>query len=187
MIRDVSPYYQNFHQLKTITNSTNNHIPDIKLMFYRNSSSDQRRCNRPRAAEIAAVFVGNNGEPPTKRDLTIYPKFSTSTTTTTTTHDTQTLNILSHHCDPMVYPLLFPKGDFGWSRGIPLQKIQSLSQSDNNQQTLQNNNNNINILLKDNNEERTQNNNNENRLQEKNNEETPQDDEQEEKKRNGFI
>ena len=55
--------------------------------------------------EIAAVFVGDNGEPPFERDFVVYSKVKERTS----------IHFLSSHCDPMVYPRLFPKGK-DWER-----------------------------------------------------------------------
>jgi hypothetical protein len=68
---------------------------------------DQRRYNEPRHDEVAAVFVGEDGAPPLQKDIMIYPKDKPMSR----------LNYLSSNCDPMVYPLLFPRGDLGWVKG----------------------------------------------------------------------
>jgi hypothetical protein len=72
------------------------------------NTRDKRRYNLPVVNEIAVVFVGENGEPPSKRDLVIYPKNEKS----------KTISFLSPLIDPMVYPILFPKGELGWSPGM---------------------------------------------------------------------
>ncbi|CAF5128981.1 unnamed protein product, partial [Rotaria sp. Silwood1] len=58
----------------------------------------------PTANEVAAVFVGEDNEVPTHRHIAIHPRGK----------DLQTISILHPHCDPMIYPLLFPRGDEGW-------------------------------------------------------------------------
>jgi len=68
---------------------------------------DQRRYNEPRHDEVAAVFVGDDGAPPVLNDIVIYPR----------DRPLSNLSYMSANCDPMVYPLLFPRGDLGWVQG----------------------------------------------------------------------
>ena len=72
------------------------------------NTQDKRIYNLPTANEIAAVYVGENGEPPSKRDFVIYPK----------NEILKTISFLNPLIDPMVYPILFPKGELGWSPGM---------------------------------------------------------------------
>ncbi|XP_065674146.1 uncharacterized protein LOC136091089 [Hydra vulgaris] len=44
------------------------------------------------------IFVGENGAPPTSREVVIYPRG----------------HPMSANFDPMIYPLFFPRGDAGW-------------------------------------------------------------------------
>ena len=45
-----------------------------------------------------------DGAPPADRDVVVYPKG----------REPQNISILSANTDPMVYPLLFPRGELGW-------------------------------------------------------------------------
>ena len=65
---------------------------------------DRRLYNLPTANEVAAVFVGEDNEVPTYRHIAIHPRGK----------NLQTISSLHPHCDPMIYPLLFPCGDEGW-------------------------------------------------------------------------
>ena len=77
----------------------------VRMIFdINNRMSDQRRYNLPRANEVAAVFVGDNGEVPTHRLIVVHPWGKTL----------QTISLLNAHCDPMTYPILFPLGGEGW-------------------------------------------------------------------------
>ena len=49
---------------------------------------------------------------PDDYDLYIYPKHNSNCETKKVY-----MNKLSHHVDPMVFPILFPFGDLGWSIG----------------------------------------------------------------------
>ena len=68
---------------------------------------DRRRYNEPTHDEVAAIFVGNDGAPPANRDFIVYPKGKPCTR----------IKDISANCDPMVYPIFFPKGDPGWIQG----------------------------------------------------------------------
>ena len=54
--------------------------------------------------EVSAVFVGEDGAPPTRRDTMVYPR----------NRYLETISTTSPNLDPMTYPNLFPRGDGGW-------------------------------------------------------------------------
>lgn len=85
-------------------------IQKVNMVFKRDRIKDQRRYNLPQTNEVAMVFVNDDGEPPFDRDIRIYPKTQKDSTT-----NFVNLSILSSNMDPMVYPLLFPYGEPGWS------------------------------------------------------------------------
>ena len=80
--------------------------PVIVKMIFR-EGGDQRRYNAP-TDEIAPFFVGNDGAPPGKHDIVVYPK----------DQPLHNISYLNKHCDPMLYPLLFPNGQFGWDPSL---------------------------------------------------------------------
>ncbi|XP_065670614.1 uncharacterized protein LOC136089024 [Hydra vulgaris] len=63
---------------------------------------DRRRYNLPSHDEV--VFVGEDGAPPTSREVVNYPRG----------HPLKIVSSMSANLDPMVYPLFFPRGDAGW-------------------------------------------------------------------------
>jgi len=69
---------------------------------------DRRGYNTPHHDEVAVVLVGNDGAPPMECDIIVYPR------------DQPLLHVLymSANCDPMIYPILFPRGDPGWYCGL---------------------------------------------------------------------
>ncbi|CAF2065126.1 unnamed protein product [Rotaria magnacalcarata] len=74
----------------------------VRMIFNNNyRMRDQRRYNLPRANEVAAVSIGDNGEVPNYRHVAVHPRGQSL----------QTISILQPHCDPMTYPILFPHGD----------------------------------------------------------------------------
>ena len=77
----------------------------MKMVFMEDPNLDIRRYNAPTVrTEVAAIFVGDNGEPPADRDVCIYPIGD----------NCKTISPLNRCADPMVYPLLFPHGECGW-------------------------------------------------------------------------
>ncbi|XP_065671756.1 uncharacterized protein LOC136089633 [Hydra vulgaris] len=65
---------------------------------------DRRRYNLPSHDEVAVVFVGEDGAPPTSREVVIYLRG----------HSLKIVSSMSANLDPMIYPLFFPRGDAGW-------------------------------------------------------------------------
>ncbi|GBM84770.1 hypothetical protein AVEN_118893-1 [Araneus ventricosus] len=81
----------------------------VKMVFLEDKNLDMRRYNAPTlCTEVAAIFVGDNGEPPANRDICVYPVGDTC----------QSISPLNQCCDPMTYPLLFPRGECSWNTGM---------------------------------------------------------------------
>ncbi|GBM60230.1 hypothetical protein AVEN_273536-1 [Araneus ventricosus] len=79
------------------------------MVFLEDKNLDMRRYNAPTlCTEVAAIFVGDNGEPPANRDICVYPVGNTC----------QSISPLIQCCDPMTYPLLFPRGECSWNTGM---------------------------------------------------------------------
>uniref|UniRef100_T1IYB2 Helitron helicase-like domain-containing protein n=1 Tax=Strigamia maritima TaxID=126957 RepID=T1IYB2_STRMM len=75
------------------------------------SGNDKRRYNDATETDIAAVFVGDDGNVPCANDrgILIYPTHKKGQPTRIWNN--------SEHKDPMCYVLLFPNGDCGWTFG----------------------------------------------------------------------
>ena len=108
-------YAKNFKFLHQLSNSQN--LPNYKLYFVRKADKQQHRYNKPLIAECGAIIVSKSGIPD-DYDLCIYPKQNLN-------HETKKvyLNKLSQLVDPMVFPLLFPSDDLGWSIGYDKKPI----------------------------------------------------------------
>ena len=113
VLAKINPYaaaYKHMHQVekeerrKAAENNTP--VPDVRMYFKRNAN--QKRYNTPTHDEIAAVFVGEDGMPPFERDIVIHPH----------NQPAKRISHLSANVDPMTYPILFPRGDLGWSSGL---------------------------------------------------------------------
>uniref|UniRef100_A0A0K0EGY7 Helitron_like_N domain-containing protein n=1 Tax=Strongyloides stercoralis TaxID=6248 RepID=A0A0K0EGY7_STRER len=84
--------------------------PDVALQHRTNlgwalKGPDKRVYNKPVTCECAAIIVSKDGVVP-DFDLCVYPIANEKSTL---------LPKLSAHIDPMVFPLLFPNGDLGWT------------------------------------------------------------------------
>ncbi|GBN17337.1 hypothetical protein AVEN_141499-1 [Araneus ventricosus] len=72
MLRAINPFIECYLQMHRIIEG--NPTSNIRIVFMENGDLDLRRYNQPTfRAEIAAIFVGDNGEPPANRDICIYP------------------------------------------------------------------------------------------------------------------
>ncbi|GBM02968.1 hypothetical protein AVEN_269877-1 [Araneus ventricosus] len=81
----------------------------VKMIFLEDKNLDMRRYNAPSlCTEVAAIFVGDNGEPPANQDICVYPVGDTC----------QSISPLNQYCDPMTYPSLFPRGECSWNTGM---------------------------------------------------------------------
>lgn len=108
-IMNYNPYTKNFRSLNQLANVQN--LPKYRLYFIRKNDKQKHRYNKPLTAECGAIIVSKSLIPD-DFDLCIYPKSKPNSE-----HKRIYLNKLSHHVDPMVFPLFFPSGDLGWSIG----------------------------------------------------------------------
>lgn len=78
---------------------------EYMMVFDMDRRLDRRRYNIPRANESAAIIVGNvgSGDIPL-HEIAVHPRQGQLTT----------IPVTSAECDPMTYPLLFPRGEPGW-------------------------------------------------------------------------
>lgn len=75
------------------------------MWIIKDPNKDKRRYNLPCCNEIAVVFSSVDGAPPIDRDIGIHLKKGKN----------QRIHPLSQNCDALCYPILFPKGEHGWS------------------------------------------------------------------------
>ncbi|XP_065322694.1 uncharacterized protein LOC135929885 [Gordionus sp. m RMFG-2023] len=113
LIRQINPYALSFKTLGEVEKAelslaehSNILLPKINMIFRGDRSSDRRRYNFPTIDDVAMIFTNDDGEPPFKRDIKVYPRSNGN--------NLVILNVLSPNLDPMVYPVLFPHGDPGW-------------------------------------------------------------------------
>ena len=80
-------------QEEHLISAAENRLPS-EVQMYMKVAGDRRRYNLPHHDEVAAVFVGEDGAPPTSRDIMVYPR----------NRYLETISTTSPNLDPMVYP-----------------------------------------------------------------------------------
>ena len=114
----VNPFvrrYQNIaeiiQQQRALAAANNQPVRPVRMIIAHRALQD-RRYDAPMTAEIAAIYVGDEGAPPNpaERQLETYPNNQRNTVKIRATSPT---------ADPMTYPLLFFHGETGWHTEIP--------------------------------------------------------------------
>ncbi|GBN96392.1 hypothetical protein AVEN_7481-1 [Araneus ventricosus] len=104
LLRTINPYAKSYLQMHQLIQS--NPTVNVKMIFMEHPDLDMCRYNAPTSrTEVVAIFVRDDGEPPANRDICIYP----------IGEGCKNISPLNQCNDPMVYPLLFPRGEQGWS------------------------------------------------------------------------
>ncbi len=95
--------------------AANEDLHPVRMVVTSKPGQDCRNDN-PTTTEVATVYVGEDEAPPvpSQRDIVIYP---------TAQQETQHINAISEHADPMTYPLLFFHGEFCWHPDILLTAV----------------------------------------------------------------
>ena len=110
LFRSYAAAYRNMAEVEReeqVRAGQENRPPSVVSMVMR-EGDDRRRDNAPLHQEVAAIFVGNDGAPPAARDIVVYPR-------------DQPLRHISHiscNIDPMMYPIIFPRGEPGWDENL---------------------------------------------------------------------
>lgn len=105
-LREINPYAQAYKTMKEVIDSTpTDKITTIEMWIVKDRTKDNRRYNLPTCNEVAAIFKEDDGKPPLKRDICVYP---------CNQKKIERLHVTSPNNDPMSYPLLFPHGEYGW-------------------------------------------------------------------------
>ncbi|KAG8178743.1 hypothetical protein JTE90_003465 [Oedothorax gibbosus] len=107
VLREIVPFAESYTKMHDIVK--NNPATSVKMVFMADGSLHMQRYNAPTTrTEVAAIFVGDDGEPPANRDIIIYPVGSSF----------KTISLINQCADPMIYPLLFSGGVFGWNNSL---------------------------------------------------------------------
>lgn len=116
ILASISPYAQSYTTLrdrylteKNNSFSNNEPIKEVRLIFTRNVHDDKRTYNAPTTSnDVALVFSTDRDGNMQNANLDFCVQPNSSRTV-------QRINPLSRHIDPMVFPLLFPSGESGWT------------------------------------------------------------------------
>lgn len=118
LMRDINPFAKHFHMLHEKYTSElrrcsilNINVSDYFLIIHSDGTQDIRRYNEPASNEIAFVFESSNGDPPSKRDICIYPKSKNN-------YDQVMIDDINPNIDPMTYPIFYPYGEAGWKPNL---------------------------------------------------------------------
>ncbi|GBM97789.1 hypothetical protein AVEN_101202-1 [Araneus ventricosus] len=72
LLRSINPFAESYLQMHQLMQS--NPAVNVKMVFMEHPNFDLRRYNAPTSrTEVAAIFVGDDVEPPANRDICIYP------------------------------------------------------------------------------------------------------------------
>ncbi len=111
LIRELNPYYTGFRQMnqeliEAEQAAAESNIPFVepKMFLVHRPNEERGRFNDPvNTSEMAVVFTGADGVPPAGNRIRIYPYGGAL----------QEISDCNANRDPMVYPLLFPRGELG--------------------------------------------------------------------------
>ena len=106
MLEEVSPFVEAYRHMRDVALA--NDTGSVTLGFAANTDGDLRRYNRPTQREVAAVFGGEDGAPPSNRDIVVWPREEAA----------YRVNERNDLIDPLTYALLFPDGTAGWSETL---------------------------------------------------------------------
>lgn len=115
-MREVNPYVVKYRLLHEVAKRAEEEAGDEmepiqwELRLIRTSRDDKRRYNLPITNnECMYLIESADGDVP-NIDLAVHPRGQSGC---------KRLHHLSRHIDPMVFPILFPCGDSGWSLDVP--------------------------------------------------------------------
>ncbi|GBM60310.1 hypothetical protein AVEN_108098-1 [Araneus ventricosus] len=76
LLRSINPFAESYLQMHQLMQS--NPTVNVKMVSMEYPDFDLRRYNEPTSrTEVAAIFVGDEVEPPANRDICIYPVANT--------------------------------------------------------------------------------------------------------------
>ena len=117
----VNPFAGAFMMMREVADDRAQHIVDpaeeLQLVFDFSKKLDMRRCNLPAVNEVAAIVVGNRDDDFSHHCLVVRER-----TRDPNEKKLRKIFVTDPHADPMSYPLLFPRGDEGFKKGMQRQR-----------------------------------------------------------------
>ena len=114
-----NPYVEKYFHLQEVLEAAERDaaaegtvVPELSIRFSNPRHADPRTYNRPTTAEVAVVFVSEDGMPPANRDIVQHPRDG----------PLRHVSEMNCHLDPMSYPLLYWNPDcqgMGWHPASP--------------------------------------------------------------------
>jgi len=109
MLDTINPYINSFQQVQNILQTTK--TSNISMLIYNDRIQDLRRYGAPILSDVAALMIGDGYDiEPSNCDILLNHH----------QEGLQRISELHPSYDPLHYVLLFPKGDDGWHKDIPL-------------------------------------------------------------------
>jgi len=90
--------------VKSFTSAGNAKTDNMELIIHNTHGKDMRQYNQPTASEVAAIFDIDLNQTPKPRDIVLKTREGTL----------KHISELNGAYDPLHYPLLFPRGEYGW-------------------------------------------------------------------------
>ena len=73
MLEDTCPYAATYQHMQELVREATQAGSSVTLGFAADTAGDHRRYNQPTVHEVAAVFEGEEGGPPSNRDIVVWP------------------------------------------------------------------------------------------------------------------
>jgi hypothetical protein len=106
-LRVHNPFAKQFYRLsQTIAQPSNGRLSEQAVALRLLQNRDHRTYNTPTTGEVAVVVPDGNYQ--RGRDVIVHSRG----------HGLQRIPVTSPYYDPLRYPLLFPRGEFGWHLGL---------------------------------------------------------------------
>uniref|UniRef100_A0A183GJT5 Helitron_like_N domain-containing protein n=1 Tax=Heligmosomoides polygyrus TaxID=6339 RepID=A0A183GJT5_HELPZ len=110
LLQTVDPYVQAYQLMDEVAREEEQRAVEaqrtqrpVRMVFCQLNTDDHRRYNIATANELAVVHVGNDEKIPGERYVVVYERGQ----------GLRTISYLYMLCDPLSYPLLFPRGEDG--------------------------------------------------------------------------
>ncbi|XP_054287814.1 uncharacterized protein LOC129003542 [Macrosteles quadrilineatus] len=117
IMRSQNPFSQAFTMMREIVEENNQRAealgvqpPHVHLLFAERAGDDSRRFNSPTYNEVAAVITLHADQSIPENEMVIKERGK----------QLITLKNIDSRVEPFTYPLLYPKGTFGFTVGLPL-------------------------------------------------------------------
>ena len=115
-LRIYNPFSQGYMMMKEVIDnlSESQTVPEVKMLFSLKPNYDSRVFNIPKSNEVCAIIVMDSNDNIPPANIVVHEKGSDGLIN---------LYPLDPNVEPLTYPLLYPKGNLGWSMTLKDKKI----------------------------------------------------------------